>query len=297
MANDRDTGKIRWGAEQRLEFIEFRAFWEGGVNRSDLMDRFGVSTPQASNDLSHYRELAPANLAYDSSAKRYVATEAFKPVFLSPNPDRYLSQLRARADGMLRAEETWLGAAPVAVSMPVPARRVDADLFRQLLAVMREGRSVEVLYQSMSPERPKSLWRRVTPHALATDGLRWHVRAFCHLDGNYKDFILSRWRELRAMGPPGRAATEDKDWQETFAVVLEPNPELSTTQREAVAWEYDMPKGSAALNVRKAMLYYLKKRLRLDVAGDTPAETPVVVANRDAFETALASAKGEVLGA
>jgi len=297
MANDRDTGKIRWGAEQRLEFIEFRAFWEGGVNRSDLMDRFGVSTPQASNDLSQYRELAPDNLAYDSSAKRYVATEAFKPVFLSPNPDRYLSQLRARADGVLRPEETWLGSAPVAEAMPVPARRVDPDLFRQLLAVMREGRSVEVLYQSMSPERPDSLWRRITPHALATDGLRWHVRGFCHLDGNYKDFILSRWRELRQVGEAGSPAAADKDWQETFAVVLEPNPELSKTQREAVAWEYDMPKGSAALAVRKAMLYYLKKRLRLDVAGDRPAETPVVVANRDAFEAALASAKGEVLGA
>ena len=162
---------------------------------------------------------------------------------------------------------------------------------------MREGRSIEVRYQSMSPERPESLWRRVTPHALATDGLRWHVRAFCHLDGNYKDFILSRWRALREEGPPGAPPEADRDWCETFDVILEPNPELSPSQREAVAWEYDMPGGNAALTVRKAMLYYLKKRLRLDVAGDTPAETPVVVANRDAFESALASAKGEVLGA
>ncbi|WP_374571948.1 WYL domain-containing protein [Phenylobacterium sp.] len=297
MGNDRDTGKIRWGAEQRLEFIEFRAFWEGGVNRSDLMERFGVSTPQASNDLSQYRELAPDNLAYDASAKRYVASEAFKPVFLAPNPDRYLSQLRARAEGVLSAEETWLGALPVAEAMPIPARKVDAGLFRQLLAVIREGGSVEVLYQSMSPERPDSLWRRVTPHAFATDGLRWHVRAYCHLDSNYKDFILSRWRSLRSPGPAGRLAESDKDWRETFSVVLEPNPALSKNQRDAVAWEYDMPNGSAVLAVRKAMLYYLKKRLRLDVLGDAPAETPVVVANRDAFENALASANGEVMGA
>ena len=25
---------LRWGVEQRLEFIEFRLFWEGGINRS-----------------------------------------------------------------------------------------------------------------------------------------------------------------------------------------------------------------------------------------------------------------------
>ena len=28
---------------QRLEFIEFRLFWEGHMNRIDLMDQFGVS--------------------------------------------------------------------------------------------------------------------------------------------------------------------------------------------------------------------------------------------------------------
>jgi predicted DNA-binding transcriptional regulator YafY len=294
MAYDRDVTKIRWGAEQRLEFIEFRAFWEGGVNRSDLTERFGVSVPQASNDLAQYRELAPDNLHYDSSAKRYVATEAFKPRYLSPNPDRYLAQLRALAEGLIDQGETWLGAAPLAEAMPVPARKVDPTLFRQLLAVMRDGASVEVRYHSMSKERPDALWRRITPHAFATDGLRWHVRGYCHLDDNYKDFILSRWRGLRDPGSPGAGQARDKDWQSEFNVVLQPNPDLSESQREAVAWEYAMPKGESVLKVRKAMLYYLRKRLRLDVEGDAPAEKPVVVANRAAFEDALASAKGEV---
>ena len=39
---DNDRSELRWGVEQRLEFIEFRLFWEGHVNRSDLMDQFGV---------------------------------------------------------------------------------------------------------------------------------------------------------------------------------------------------------------------------------------------------------------
>lgn len=295
MAFDRDGAKIRWGAEQRLEFIEFRAFWEGGVNRSDLTDRFGVSVPQASNDLAQYRELAPDNLVYDASAKRYVAAEIFKPLFLSPNPDRYLAQLRAKAEGLIRLEETWIGAAPEAEAMPVPSRRVDATLFRELLAVMRTGRSVDVHYQAMSQERPDSLWRRITPHAFGSDGLRWHVRGYCHMDDNYKDFILSRWRGLRNPSDPGPDGAKDGDWQARFDVILTPNPALSKSQQEAVAWEYAMPKsGETTLSVRKALLYYLKKRLRLDVAHDSPAETPVIVANRQEFEDALASARGEV---
>ena len=39
MVNERS--ELRWGVEQRLEFIEFRLFWEGHVNRSDLMDHSG----------------------------------------------------------------------------------------------------------------------------------------------------------------------------------------------------------------------------------------------------------------
>jgi hypothetical protein len=35
--------ELRWGVEQRLEFIEFRLFWEGHVNRSDVMTQFGLS--------------------------------------------------------------------------------------------------------------------------------------------------------------------------------------------------------------------------------------------------------------
>jgi hypothetical protein len=32
-----DTKGFRWGVERRLEFVEFRLFWEGGVNRSDRL--------------------------------------------------------------------------------------------------------------------------------------------------------------------------------------------------------------------------------------------------------------------
>ena len=46
---DIDKSELRWGVAQRLEFIEFRLFWEGRVNRSDLMEQFGLSVNQASH--------------------------------------------------------------------------------------------------------------------------------------------------------------------------------------------------------------------------------------------------------
>ena len=101
--------ELRWGVEQRLEFIEFRLFWEGGINRSDITGFFGVSVPQASKDLTQYQELAPDNVRYDRSEKRYFATDSFCPRFLKPDADHYLAQLLFAADPALhhaRAEST-----------------------------------------------------------------------------------------------------------------------------------------------------------------------------------------------
>jgi predicted DNA-binding transcriptional regulator YafY len=281
--------QIRWGIEQRLEFIEFRLFWEGGINRSDITEFFGVSVPQASKDLAQYRDLAPANIRYDATEKRYLAASRFKPRFLKPDPDRYLNQLRTIADRVMLAKETWLERAPPAEAMPVPHRRVEAGVLRALLDAVRRSRSVEILYQSMNVIRPEAIWRRITPHAFGHDGLRWHVRAFCHIDNNFKDFILSRTFDLGKEGEPGARPSDDKVWFAYFTIVLKPNPKLGEAQQEAVAVEYGMSNKRAEVSLRKAMLYYFEKRMRLDlVEGSTrPQETPVVIANRREFDAAL----------
>jgi predicted DNA-binding transcriptional regulator YafY len=291
-----ETGddRIRWGTEQRLEFIEFRLFWEGGINRADITDFFGVSVPQASKDLAQYRELAPTNIQYDATEKRYVATSEFKPRFLKPDPDRYLNQLRTIADRIVAAQETWLESAPPAEAMPVPHRRVDAVVLRAMLGAIRQSQSVEIEYQSMNVVRPETIWRRITPHAFGHDGLRWHVRAYCHIDSKFKDFILSRTFGVRDEAEAGADTTQDTIWSSYFTVVLKPNPKLSKGQQEAVALEHGMSNKRAEVPLRKAMLYYFEKRMRLDLAESSsrPQEVPIVIANRKDFDAALKEASG-----
>jgi hypothetical protein len=62
----------------RLHFIDCALAHYGTLNRVLLMDYFGISQPQASIDIAAYKELAPDNMVYDSSTKRYRRTEAFK---------------------------------------------------------------------------------------------------------------------------------------------------------------------------------------------------------------------------
>ena len=280
-----DTKGIRWGVERRLEFVEFRLFWEGGVNRSDIVDEFGVSVPQASKDFALYQEQAPANIVYDRSEKRYFASDAFRPKFIELDAAAYLDRLaRSTAtDGDIHAKL-------VADRLPIPQRRIASNSLRGLLAAVRGNRSIEILYQSMSEARPEPLWRRVTPHAFASDGLRWHARAYCHIDEKFKDFILSRCLDCRDLGEAGSLSGSDRLWSSLFQVVLIPNPALALARQDIVAQDFDMVDGRVVVPVRRAMLYYFSKRLRLDLATSDPKETPVVVSNREEFDEALSEA-------
>jgi hypothetical protein len=284
---------IRWGIEQRLEFIEFRLFWEGGINRSALKEQFGISIPQASTDLRRYSEQAPGNLVYDKSLKRYFASATFKPKFFVPDSDQYLSRLRSASDQRIAHADAWFSQLPAAESMPLPHRRVEVEVLRKLLDSIRRGRSLKVLYQSMNPRRPEALWRWISPHAFANDGLRWHVRAFCHLEHKFKDFLLPRCLDAGEEGRAEASSDADRNWLEFFDVILVPNSKLSRNQQNVVAQDYCMEGGKVSIPVRKSFLYYFQKRLRLDVAHilDNPRESPVVVRNDKAFKLAIAEAE------
>jgi hypothetical protein len=287
---------LKWGVERRLEFIEFRLFWEGGVNRSDIINTFDVSVPQASKDLTLYQERAPQNAVYDKSAKRYVASKHFEPHFLKPDPDSYLSRLRSVAEGLTESSDSWITQLPETDIALTPKRDIDAGVLRALLVAIREGRSIDVHYQSMSKVRPEPVWRRMTPHAFGYDGFRWHARAFCHLDNKFKDFLLPRILDIGELGEAGADPQQDYLWQNRFGIVIGPHPDLTASQRSVVAKDYGMADGSAVLTVRYAMLFYVLKRLGLlgDAAKQDARSQHIVVVNR--AETAAALEKNDLLG-
>jgi hypothetical protein len=288
------SAPLRWGVEKRLEFIEFRLFWEGAINRADITAYFGVSVPQASNDLARYQQLAPTNIRYDRSEKRYFAAAGFKPIFLRPDADRYLLQLRSIADLVVETGETWLSGVPAFDAMPTPRRRVDPAILRRVVDAIRRSRAIEICYQSLS--RENALWRWITPHAFGFDGLRWHVRAFCHIDRTFKDFLLPRLLETRGDGEPIVEPSADYVWNEMARVVLVPHPQLSEGQKRAIALDFGMDRESISIPIRLALLYYFMKRLNLE--GDPerrPArEQQIIVANKMEVRSALKRASEQV---
>lgn len=287
----REKQEFRWGVERRLEFIEFRLYWEGGINRSDLIEEFGVSVPQASKDLALYLGHASGNIEYDKRLKRYFASANFRPAFIELDAESYLERLKSD-QSKVSVSGVKDGPGVCAEMLPIPQRKIRPEVLRSVLSRVRDGKGIEILYQSMNPTQAKPEWRSISPHAFGSDGLRWHVRAYCHADNKYKDFILSRCLDARPVDVSSLRSVEDTAWHTFFTVHLCPNPRLAAAQQSIIVEDFGMKNGEAMVPVRKAFLYYFSKRLRLDVAeiSNEPRETPVVVKNRDEFDIALAEA-------
>jgi predicted DNA-binding transcriptional regulator YafY len=282
-----EKADLRWSVERRLEFIEFRLFWEGHVNRGDLMGAFGVSVNQASTDLNRYIAMAPDNMVYDKSARTYARTAQFEPLFLKPDASRYLSQLRSVADGILNRSDAWIGEFPAYDAAPTPVRGMNAKTLRTVTAAIRRSEAIEVKYQSLS--RPEPRWRWIAPHAIGFDGFRWHTRAFCLTDQSFKDFLLSRIIETRGTRPSEAEPGADAEWNAHVTLEIGPHPELSDTQQKVIALDYGMRSGKAKIPVRKALLYYALKRLGLDTdpSARRPQDQQIVLLNRDAVSGVL----------
>jgi len=279
-----DEGKpsLRWGVEQKLQFIEFRLFWEGHVNRSDLIDKFGVSPNQASGDLNRYIALAPDNMVYDKSGKTYVRSSAFKPLFLKLEATQYLSQVRSIAEGVITPEDALIGNLSPFDATPAPARGINPGVLRSIVIAIRRHEAIEVLYQSMSAPDPE--WRWIAPHALAFDGFRWHARSFCEKSGEYRDFVISRILETRQTRAAKKPTVSDVAWEEVVELKVGPHPDLSPNQRRVIELDYGMKNGSVTIPVRRALLYYALKRLGLDTdpSARKPQDQQIVLLNQEA---------------
>ena len=278
----------RWSQDRRLEFLDFRLRWEGRINRSDLTDFFGISVPQASLDISRYLELAPGNAAYDRSTRVYLASPDFKPLYPSNEPRRYLNELLARTTGVLPAELSFLGWMPPAAAVPTPMRQLDPLTVVAVLTAIRRSVCLEVLYQSMSATEPSE--RTLSPHAVAFDGYRWHVRAYCHKRQEFRDFVMARMLQVAVIEEPGTDGHDDQAWHHVVNLVLAPNSRLSKAHRRVIELDYGMNDGEVTLECRQALLFYTMHRLGLlDTDAANPQVQQIVLRNRSSVMRHLSS--------
>lgn len=279
---------LSWTQRRRFEFLEWKLFWEGRLTRSDLEGAFDISTPQASVDLRKYREIAPENL--EQTARGYAPAPAFTPRFLTLSADRLLLQLRAWLAEVIQPRDLWFKEAPTVDVTPDIVRSVSPDCLRPILQAIREQKAIALRYQSLTSARS----REIAPHALAFDGHRWHVRAWCCENEDFRDFVLSRMDQLGDMRAVSFDPAEDIEWTQLLTLRLRPREGLTDQQRSAVEKDYGFSDGRLDIEMRASLAFYFIRRMNLDLELSeqlSPQRLQIELENLQEVSAQIAAAK------
>lgn len=296
-----------WNQDRRLEFIDFRLSMEGRINRQDLVKFFNISIPQASLDMSEYinrtKAAALTNIWYDRHLKTYRRADDFSPLFPRVcTADNYLNDLLLFSRNELMESRNFFGFLPSVhcACMSPPRRSVNLVTLRQILDAIRTKCVTHIIYMGLDNDEDVDLL--IAPHALAFDGMRWHVRAYCYQRHAFRDYVLSRIMQCDPPKNPARnevlpnpedngfrevgvSGEDDHDWNEIVPLELKANPDLPARARRVIEHDYGMgADGIVIYECRRAMVFYALRTFRLTPEDKSlpPAERQLVLANEEA---------------
>lgn len=237
----------------RLEFLDRLLFWQGRANRNDLIDRFGISNPQAALDFKVFLERSRSNnLIYDRGAKQYITDASYQRLAGEASAGELMGMLGQGSSALFDCLPDLQRAQSIKVLIP-------------LYRAMQASRSVEIIYQSMTTDLPRALW--VRPVRFASDGVRTHVRAWSFAHEEYRDFIPARIDPAQSFRNErtGDNVPFDVDWHSWAHIKLRPHSRLGPDQQSAVRAEFGFTEGTLTVRVRKALEFYTKHRWGLDL--------------------------------
>jgi predicted DNA-binding transcriptional regulator YafY len=279
---------FRWDLLLRYRYIETIALWEGRLTTRHLCDTFGIGRQQASKDINNYiRQIGPGNLEYDKYLKGYKPTPDFQPQVTRGLADEYLHLVARNNELMNMFESLALNVSNVEV-LQHPVRDVKPEVLRPIMQAARQQKRLDCDYVSLN--NPDREGRIIVPHTLVYTGLRWHVRAWCEKNQEYRDFVLSRFRDVpEIMDESEHGAAGDKEWNTPATIRITADPRLSPEQREVVETDYGMENGALCIGIRGKLVPYALRLLHINPRelSDDPTAQQIVVANRDELESWL----------
>lgn len=282
MKRSQAVEQVRWDLALRYRLIETVAWWEGRLTTNHLMQSFGISRQQASKDINNYiTEHAPKNLTYDKHIKGYVPAKGFQPLFIDDSASAYLYLLNQNHERAPHIDGLALAYAHTEV-VQVPDRSIHPQILRPILKACREGLRVECEYVSLKNPLPET--RLIAPHTLVYTGIRWHVRSYCEKNGDYRDFVLSRFRgDLDTLDTSEWTRSLDDGWATEINIIIEPDPRLKPAQQAVIEADYGMQNGQLIVPTRGALVQYVLQRYQIDPNKIQPKASAqqIIVANLD----------------
>ncbi|WP_229626019.1 helix-turn-helix transcriptional regulator [Vibrio parahaemolyticus] len=246
---------------ERLAFIDFSLSYFGEVTRADLIAKFQTGLAAATRDFATYKDYAPNNMELVHQTKSYHRRDSFNPLF-EHNAESILYGLsKGLGDGIsspIELSQSCIGA----ISLVHPGSETISTIMRAIT----QQTALNCEYVSLSSG---SKQRVIVPHALASNGKRWHVRAYDRDSGSYRDFVATRFRQLSIVDTPIAASEKresDKQWNRIVDITLIPHPKASF--KEAIELDYSMENGELKLEIRAALVGYFLNQWSVDCSDE-----------------------------
>lgn len=272
-----ESTEFSWAQQQRFRFIEWQLLWGLQLNAKMIMDTFGVSRYQAGLDIKAYNQQCPGNIRpYNPADRCYKPALSFKPLFASQNPTEFIESVSGQIPGH----------SPLSV-VPILQRVIADGVLPAVMTAIEGNYRIQTIYASATT--PIGSKRVLCPVALVYVANRLHIRAFCELRQEYRDFVLSRFLMTPKILVDERVEElpEDKDWKENVDITLVPNPKLDKDGQALIAREYALEEHTK-VTLQKALIhYYLQANLlphskeQVSISKNNPWAFPLVVENWD----------------
>lgn len=263
--------------QRRFPQLETLLLWEGRLNNARLRELFGLSSPRASVWIRELREARPDWLAWEPRSRSFIATPAaYAAAGESTALERYIGIVGLSGTLEPCASAGTLHAGFPSLVAPSPA------VFGPINRAIQASVPVEILYASL--QHPEPHLRVIHPHCLVRTDQRWHVRAFCEKNGDFRDFNLGRIQQVRLRElERGALTAQDAAWHTLVEVRFVAHPDLPDPQAKVIRTEYFKGAGSRVETCRAALVPYFVKSVQaaLDPARQAPPDYVLAVFNAE----------------
>ena len=260
---------VNQSQRERLFHIDFKLYFLGSVNRTDLASRFGIKEAACSRDLSLYKELAPKNIEYDTKAKTYIQREGFNPLFEYTGSQTLAALLHGFGDDFVGTQKPI-----VTCEAPTQLNYPNIQTLACITRAIHNNQVLKVQYRSLSSGLSE---REIVPFALVDNGLRWHVRGYDRARNRFADFVVNRIEAPKPLDeeiPEEQTKAADNQWNRIVDLHIVPHPRLK--HPDTIAFEYGMENSMLKVQVRAAVAGYVLRCWNVDCSEKHTLNSPEI---------------------